>query len=77
MAHDLDLNALARFAAVIEHGGFSPAARALALPRQSVHRSVVKLEEDVTDTWDVGSISNVNVSNLVITDREGARGSSV
>jgi DNA-binding transcriptional LysR family regulator len=41
----LDLNALARFAAVVERGGFSPAARALGLPRQSVHRSVVKLEE--------------------------------
>jgi len=40
----LDLNALVRFAAVVEHGGFSPAARALGLPRQSVHRSVVKLE---------------------------------
>lgn len=40
----LDLNALARFAAVLEHGGFSPAARALGLPRQSVHRSVLKLE---------------------------------
>jgi DNA-binding transcriptional LysR family regulator len=41
----LDLNALARFAAVVERGGFSSAARALRLPRQSIHRSVVKLEE--------------------------------
>lgn len=41
----LDLNALARFAVVVEEGGFSPAARALGMPRQSIHRSVVKLEE--------------------------------
>lgn len=40
----LDLNALARFAAVVEAGGFSPAARALGLPRQSLHRSVAQLE---------------------------------
>ena len=42
---DLDLNALARFAAVVELGGFSPAARALGLPRQSLHRGVAQLEE--------------------------------
>src|SRR5262245_23255258 len=41
---DLDLNALARFAAVVEHDGFSPAARALGVPRQSLHRSVAQLE---------------------------------
>src|SRR6202012_2910211 len=40
-----DLNALARFAAVAEHGGFSPAARALGLPRKSIHRSVAQFEE--------------------------------
>lgn len=40
-----DLNALARFAAVVEHGGFSQGARALGLPRQSIHRSVSQLEE--------------------------------
>lgn len=40
-----DLNALARFAAVVERGGFSPAARALGVPRQSIHRSVAQLEE--------------------------------
>jgi DNA-binding transcriptional LysR family regulator len=40
-----DLNALARFAAVVERGGFSPAARALGLPRQSIHRSVSQLEQ--------------------------------
>ena len=41
----LDLNALLRFAAVVEAGGFSPAARALGVPRQSLHRSVAQLEE--------------------------------
>jgi DNA-binding transcriptional LysR family regulator len=40
----LDLNALARFAAVVERGGFSGAARSLGLPRQSLHRSVAALE---------------------------------
>src|SRR3954464_12233701 len=40
----LDLNALARFAAVVERGGFSAAARSLGLPRQSLHRSVAALE---------------------------------
>lgn len=42
---DLDLNALARFAAFVELGGFSPAARALGVPRQSLHRGVAQLEE--------------------------------
>ncbi|MFY0539506.1 LysR family transcriptional regulator [Nannocystis pusilla] len=41
----LDLNALARFAAVVELGGFSPAARALGVPRQSLHRSIAQLEQ--------------------------------
>jgi DNA-binding transcriptional LysR family regulator len=45
LAPDLDLNALVRFAAVVEGGGFSPAARALGVPRQSLHRSVAALEE--------------------------------
>jgi DNA-binding transcriptional LysR family regulator len=40
----LDLNGLARFAAVVECGGFSAAARALGLPRQVLHRSVAALE---------------------------------
>ena len=40
----LDLNALLRFAAVVERGGFSAAARTLSLPRQALHRSVVALE---------------------------------
>jgi DNA-binding transcriptional LysR family regulator len=46
MPQDLDLNALARFAAVVEHGGFSSAARALGQPRQSIHRSVAALEAE-------------------------------
>ncbi|CAM4085187.1 LysR family transcriptional regulator [Corallococcus sp. ZKHCc1 1396] len=44
LAPALDLNGLARFAAVVEHGGFSAAARVLGLPRQVVHRSVAGLE---------------------------------
>ncbi len=40
----LDLNALLRFAAVVERGGFSAAARTLGLPRQALHRSVAALE---------------------------------
>lgn len=44
-APTLDLNALARFAAIVELGGFSPAARALGVPRQSLHRGVAHLEE--------------------------------
>jgi DNA-binding transcriptional LysR family regulator len=44
METPLDLNGLARFAAVIEHGGFSAAARALGLPRQVLHRSVAAVE---------------------------------
>ncbi|HRI11338.1 MAG TPA: LysR family transcriptional regulator, partial [Nannocystaceae bacterium] len=44
-APTLDLNALARFAAIVELGGFSPAARALGGPRQSLHRGVAHLEE--------------------------------
>lgn len=40
-----DLNDLACFAAVVRHGGFSPAARALALPKSQLSRRVARLEE--------------------------------
>lgn len=40
----LDLQGLAYFAQVIESAGFSPAARALGVPRQVVHRRVTALE---------------------------------
>jgi DNA-binding transcriptional LysR family regulator len=40
----MDLNGLARFAAVVERGGFSAAARTLGVPRQALHRSVAALE---------------------------------
>ncbi|MEO0603418.1 MAG: LysR family transcriptional regulator [Myxococcota bacterium] len=43
----LDLNALARFAAVVRHDGFSAAARAIGAPRQSLHRTVDRLEEEL------------------------------
>jgi DNA-binding transcriptional LysR family regulator len=40
----MDLNGLVRFAAVVERGGFSAAARTLGVPRQALHRSVAALE---------------------------------
>lgn len=40
-----DLNDLACFAAVVRHGGFSPAARALSLPKSQISRRVARLEE--------------------------------
>jgi DNA-binding transcriptional LysR family regulator len=40
----MDLNGLVRFAAVVERGGFSAAARTLGVPRQALHRSVSALE---------------------------------
>jgi DNA-binding transcriptional LysR family regulator len=43
-ARALDLNGLVRFAAVVERGGFSAAARVLGVPRQALHRSVAALE---------------------------------
>ncbi|MCP4804936.1 MAG: LysR family transcriptional regulator [Proteobacteria bacterium] len=43
----LDLNALARFAAVVKHQGFSPAARAIGTPRQSLHRTIDRLESEL------------------------------
>ncbi len=41
----LDLDSLAWFAQVVDSGGFSPAARALGVPRQAVHRRVTGLEQ--------------------------------
>lgn len=40
-----DLNDLYYFAAVIDQGGFAPAARALNLPKSSLSRRVARLEE--------------------------------
>jgi DNA-binding transcriptional LysR family regulator len=40
-----DLNELAIFAAVVTHGGFSGAARALGIPKSRVSRRVAELEE--------------------------------
>lgn len=40
-----DLNQLAVFAAVVRHGGFTAAARALALQKSTVSRMVARLEE--------------------------------
>jgi DNA-binding transcriptional LysR family regulator len=43
--HLHDLNDLLFFAAVVEHGGFSAAARSLNLPKSSVSRHVGRLED--------------------------------
>ena len=40
-----DLNDLYYFAAVVDHGGFAPAARALNLPKSSLSRRVARLED--------------------------------
>ncbi|SEB09031.1 LysR substrate-binding domain-containing protein, partial [Rubrimonas cliftonensis] len=40
-----DLNDLAYFARVVEHGGFAPAARALGVPKSKLSRRVAALEE--------------------------------
>lgn len=40
----LDLNDLALFAAVVKHRGFSPAARALSLPKSRLSKHVARLE---------------------------------
>ena len=42
-----DLNDLACFAAVVRHQGFSPAARALGIPKSHVSRRVARLEEQL------------------------------
>lgn len=40
-----DLNDLAYFAAVAEHGGFAPASRALGVPKSKLSRRVARLEQ--------------------------------
>ena len=40
-----DLNDLAYFAAVADHGGFAPASRALGVPKSKLSRRVALLEE--------------------------------
>ncbi|HYE42492.1 MAG TPA: LysR substrate-binding domain-containing protein [Caulobacteraceae bacterium] len=40
-----DLNDLYYFTAVVDHGGFAPAARALNLPKSSLSRRVARLED--------------------------------
>ena len=41
----LDLNDLYYFAAVVDHGGFAPAGRALGLPKSKLSRRIALLEE--------------------------------
>jgi len=43
----MDLNRVAVFAHVVEHGGFTAAARVLRLPKSSVSRAVALLEEEL------------------------------
>jgi DNA-binding transcriptional LysR family regulator len=42
-----DLNDLLYFAAVVTHRGFSPAARALGVPKSSISRRIARLETDI------------------------------
>lgn len=42
-----DLNDLAFFAAVAEHGGFAPAGRALGIPKSRLSRRMAQLEDDL------------------------------
>jgi DNA-binding transcriptional LysR family regulator len=44
---ELDLNDLAVFVRVVEHGGFAKAARELRVPTSTVSRTVARLEESV------------------------------
>ena len=46
-----DLNDLLFFAAVVEHSGFSAAARSLNLPKSSVSRHVGRLEDRLGELW--------------------------
>ncbi len=43
----MDLNRVAIFARVVEHGSFTAAAKSLGLPKSSVSRSVTRLEDDL------------------------------
>jgi DNA-binding transcriptional LysR family regulator len=43
----MDLNDLALFARVVEHGSFTAAARAMALPKSSVTRGIARLEREL------------------------------
>lgn len=42
-----DLNAILCFARVVEHGGYTAAARAMQIPKQAVSRRVAQLEDDL------------------------------
>ena len=42
--HTPDLNELFYFAQVVNHGGFSPASRALGIPKSKLSRHVASLE---------------------------------
>lgn len=43
----MDLNRVAIFVSVVEHGGFTAAAKALSLPKSSVSRAVALLEQEL------------------------------
>ena len=42
-----DLNDLAFYAAIVEHGGFAPAGRALGIPKSRLSRRMAQLEDDL------------------------------
>jgi DNA-binding transcriptional LysR family regulator len=59
-----DLNELAIFAAVVTHGGFSGAARALGIPKSRVSRRVAELEERLAVRLLQRSTRSVNVTEV-------------
>lgn len=59
-----DLNDLALFAAVVTHGGFSGAARALGIPKSRLSRRVAELEERVAVRLLQRSTRSVSVTEV-------------
>lgn len=63
-----DLNDLALFAAVVTHGGFSGAARALGIPKSRLSRRVAELEERVAVRLLQRSTRSVSVTEVGSSD---------
>ncbi|HEX2526749.1 MAG TPA: LysR family transcriptional regulator [Geminicoccus sp.] len=59
-----DLNDLACFAAVVRHGGFSPAARVLKLPKSNLSRRIARLEEQLRVRLLERSTRKVSVTDI-------------
>src|SRR5216684_7657348 len=71
-----DLNDLVFFAAVVEHSGFSAAARSLNLPKSSVSRHVGRLEDRLGVHLLERSTRNVRLTEIGSSYYAGARRSS-